>query len=117
MSPPNGSIATPQLREHFAGLERRGRFGRAQVDRLRHQQRLRLERAGQHLLAQLLVQNPLVQRVLIDHHHAVVALGDQIAVVNLQCRGRRLRAAETIGNGRVDAMFDRQRVGLGFVVR
>ena len=32
--------------------------------------------------------NPLVQRVLIDHHHAFFALGDQISIVDLQRRHR-----------------------------
>ena len=47
-------------------LQHRRRLGRRQIDRLRHEQLLRLERPGQHLLANLLVQNPLVQRVLVD---------------------------------------------------
>ena len=32
---------------------------------------------------ELLVKDPLVERMLVDHHHAVAGLGDEIAVVNL----------------------------------
>ncbi len=43
-----------------------------------------LQHAAEHDFANLLVQNPLVQSVLIDHDHAVFALGHQIPVVDLQ---------------------------------
>ena len=72
------------MREQLRLLEHGRRFRRRQIDRLRHQQPLRLERAGEHLLAKLLVQNPLVQRVLIDHLEADVGLHDQVAIVDLQ---------------------------------
>ena len=44
--------------------------------------------AGEHLVAQLLVQNPLVQRVLVDDFDAGVGFDDQVAIVNLQCACR-----------------------------
>ena len=92
-------------------LEHGRRFGRRQIDRLGHQQPLRLERAGEHLVAELLVQNPLVQRVLVDHFDADVGFDDQVAIVNLQrvraSRGRRRRAASL---GVVAAIADVRRV-------
>ncbi len=33
--------------------------------------------------AQLFIQDSLVKRVLVDHHHPVAGLGDQITVMNL----------------------------------
>ncbi len=73
-----------QLGQQLRMLEHGRRLGGRQIDRLRHQQLLRFQRAAQHLLANLLVQNSLVQRVLVDDLDAGVGFDDQIAVVNLQ---------------------------------
>ena len=57
--------------------ERRGGFGRRQRHRLGHEQPLRFHLPGEHLLAELLVENPLVQGVLVDDDHALVVFGDR----------------------------------------
>ena len=59
------------------------------IDRLGHEQVLRLQRPGIDPRANLLVQNPLVQGMLIDNRHAFLRLGHQIAIVDLQGRGGR----------------------------
>ena len=55
---------------------------------------------------QLLVQDPLVQRVLVDDHHPVAGLGDQVAVVDLDrlergssatCAGSRIATLRASG--------------------
>ena len=96
MSPPNGSTSMPSWASVSAARERRGGFGRTEIDRLGHQQPLRLHRAGQHLLANLLVENPLVQRVLVDDDHPLVALGDQVAIVDLDRGGAQVVGRETV---------------------
>ena len=64
-------------------------MGRGDVDWLRNQHPLRFQRAAVQPGQQFLIHDPLVQRVLIDDDHAVIALGDQIAVVNLDRVGDR----------------------------
>ena len=95
--PPNGSIFTPNSASRSRFSKRGGRLGRAEIDRLGHQQVLRFDRAGRHALPQLLVQDPLVQGVLVDDRHALVGLGDEVAVVDLQ---RRWAHAAMRGDGR-----------------
>ena len=72
-------------------FEHRCRFGSGEVDRLGHQQPLRFERAGEHFVAELFVEDPLVERVLIDHFEADVGFDDEVAVVNLQRGATRSR--------------------------
>ena len=84
VSPPKGSILQAQPRQHVAVLQGDGRLGRAQIDRLRHQQALRLQCSGVDPCADLLEEDPLVQGVLIDDRHPFVALGHEIAVMDLQ---------------------------------
>ncbi len=64
-------------------FEEQAGLGRRQVHRLGDQQPLRLDLPPLHPAPQLFVQDPLVKRVLVDDHHAVAGLGDQIAVVDL----------------------------------
>ena len=59
------------------------------MDGFRHEQSLRLDDAAVHALPQLLVKDAFVERVLVDHDHAVVGLRDQIAVVDLERLGVR----------------------------
>ena len=87
VSPPKGSIFTPNSASRSRLLQSRGRFGRAQIDRLGHQQALRFDRAGRHALPQVLVENALVQGVLVDDRHALVGFGHEVAVVDLQGGG------------------------------
>ena len=62
----------------------RGRLGRGQVQRLGHQQGLRSPRPPPKPAGEVLVQDPLVQGVLVDHHHPFLALRHEIAIMNLQ---------------------------------
>ena len=66
----------------------------ATVDRLRDQQPLRFQRPAAEPGEQFLVHDPLVQRVLVDDDQPIVALGDQIAVVQLN---RRRGGAAAVG--------------------
>ena len=81
-------------------LNQDGRLGRGQVHRLGHQQPLRLDTPLRHAAAQFLVEDPLVQRMLIDDHHAVARLGDQIAVVHLDRLPHRLEELARV-SGRI----------------
>ena len=74
----------PQLGQQLAMLHDQRRLGRRQIDRFGDQEGLTLDPAGLDPCSQLLVQDPLVQSVLVDHRHAVVTLGHQVAVVDLQ---------------------------------
>ncbi len=68
-----------------------------QLDRLGDEQALGFDPAALDAALQLLVQDPLVQGVLVDDDHAVVGLGDQVAVVDLD----RLRERRRSGSGGV----------------
>ena len=72
-----------KLGQQLVLLEQQGRFGRGQVHRLGNQEPLRLDLSACHPAAQLLVQDPLVKCVLVDHDHPIAGRGDQIAVVDL----------------------------------
>ena len=69
-------------------------------ERLRDQQPLRFERPARDAGEQLLVHDPLVQRVLVDDDQPVVALGDEVAVVELDGAGgpvrSRVRVAQAV---------------------
>ena len=65
-------------------LEQQRRLGRRQVDRFGDQQSLTLQTAPEQLCRAAFVEDPLVQRVLVDHFQPVVVFRDQIAVVDLQ---------------------------------
>ncbi len=73
-----------QPRQHVAMFQGERRLGRTQIDRLGHQQVLRLQRAGVDPRADLLEQDPLVQGVLVDDRHAFVRFGHEVAIVDLQ---------------------------------
>jgi len=64
-------------------LRGRGGLGRREVHGLGHEEALRLDGAREDPLAQMLVEHALVQGVLVDDHHPVVALGHQVAIVEL----------------------------------
>ena len=58
-------------------------FGGLQVDFLRNEQRLHLQIPFRHRCLQLLVQDPFVECVLIDHLDSVATLDHDVAVVHL----------------------------------
>ena len=59
-------------------------FDRTALDRFRDQQHLTFDSALQHAYTQMFVQNPFMQRVLIDDFDSVLGCCDQVTVVNLQ---------------------------------
>ena len=73
-----------ELPQHVAVLQCDSRFRRAQIDRLRHQQVLRLQRPGVDPRADLLEEYPLVQGVLVDDRHAFFRFRHEVAIVDLQ---------------------------------
>src|SRR5204862_1447005 len=75
--------AQAQLGERFPMFERAGRLVRRQLDRLGDQEPLDFQRAGPKALFQLLEEDPLVQRMLIDDQHAFPRLDDDVGVVKL----------------------------------
>ena len=88
MSPPKGSTSMPSWASVSLASRAAAASAGGSVHGLGHEQPLRFQLAGEDLLAELLVQNPLVQGVLVDDDHALVVLGDQVAVVNLKAEVR-----------------------------
>ena len=83
VSPPNGSTSRPSLASTSRRSSTAAASGADEVDRLGHEQPLRLDAPLLQPGLQLLVQDPLVQGVLVDDDHPVVGLGDEVAVVDL----------------------------------
>ena len=93
-------------------LQRRGRFGRARDRPARAPAGSAFRsRPAAIRCRKLLVQDPLVQGVLVDDRHALVALGDEVAVVDLQGRGRRPSRRGGLGRRGLSAARRRHSTG------
>ena len=96
----------PHLGELVGALRQAARAVLADIDDLGQEQRLALHAVGLQLILQALVRQPLVGGVLIDDHHALVGLGDDIGLVQLGTRhAQRVVLAVAVGclGGSVDA--------------
>ncbi len=78
----------PEPLQQRPGLLQHRNLRRRRDDHDRNQHPLTLQRAALHASQQLFVQNPFMQRVLVDDLQAVLSLHHQIAVVQLQRTGR-----------------------------
>ena len=88
-------------------IEQQGRLLGAEFHGLRNEQLLNVQRPLAHACLDLLEEDALVQRVLIDDEHAVGRLDDQIRVVHLngvqhfrQFRLRRVRSPWSVVRGK-----------------
>ena len=84
VSPPNGSTSTPSCASSSrcsstAAASRGGRSTGSGTS-----SRCDSSGAGEHFVAELLVEDPFVKRMLVDDFEAAVGFGDEVAVVNLQ---------------------------------
>lgn len=83
-------VATKGLDQHAelgkflgAGQDRRD-FGWAEMNGFRHQEALGFQAACRDARFELFVQDPFVERVLVDNDQPVLGFGNQIRVMNLQ---------------------------------
>ena len=108
------------------GVDQRRRVG-VEIDHHRRQQRLPLDRAALALTLELLVDDALVRRVLVDDDDAVRGLGDDVILVHLRPRraersrevalirrrGRRRRGERDFGEARLRRLGEPRRRGRG----
>jgi hypothetical protein len=72
-----------KLVQKIAMFNHQGRLGALELDRLGDEQTLRLDSTACNPSPQFLVQNPLMERMLVDYHHAIPSLGDEVTIMDL----------------------------------